>query len=715
MATKKYLKEKIKLGDRELSVETGRVAKQADGSVVVRYGDTMLLVAAVGAQTPREGIDFFPLTVEYREHNYAAGRIPGNYFRREGRPGEKEVLTCRLIDRPCRPLFTKGYRNETQVIASVISADADNDPDVIAITGASLALYLSDIPFETPIAGVRVGLIDGRYVINPTYDEVRESRLNLIVAGTEEAIVMVEAGAKEVSEEIMVEALMLAHKEINRLCRWQKELYKALGIEKRPVEGPVLDEEMMGEIERNYTDRLRSSLDTGTHGKQASYAAVDALKKEVVESYPEDIPEKRQMAKKIFDHLKEKIFREDILGNRRRPDGRRFSEIRPIDIEVGWLPRTHGSALFTRGETQAVVTTTLGTKEDEQFMDDLESGEIKRRFLLHYNFPHYSVGEVGRFGSTSRREIGHGALARRALEPVLPAESEFPYSLRIVSDITESNGSSSMASVCGGSLSMMDAGVPIKAGVAGVAMGLVMEGNRYAILSDIAGAEDHYGDMDFKVAGTREGITALQMDIKIGGINAQIMAEALQQARKGRLHILDRMEEAIRTPREDMSPYAPRIIQIKINPDRIRDVIGPGGKMIRSIVEETGAKIDVEDDGTVSIATADSEAAAAAVARIRGLTAEAEIGETYLWTVSRIVDFGAFVEIFPGTDGLLHISEIAEHRVRDVRDELKEGQQILVKCIGKEGNKIKLSRKAVLKDEKQKTGKAEAAGQGGDE
>jgi polyribonucleotide nucleotidyltransferase len=715
MATKKYLKEKIKLGDRELSVETGRVAKQADGSVVVRYGDTMLLVAAVGAQTPREGIDFFPLTVEYREHNYAAGRIPGNYFRREGRPGEKEVLTCRLIDRPCRPLFSKGYRNETQIIASVISADADNDPDVIAITGASLALYLSDIPFETPIAGVRVGLIDGRYVINPTYDEVRESRLNLIVAGTEEAIVMVEAGAKEVSEEIMVEALMLAHKEINRLCRWQKELYKALGVEKRPVQTPVLDEEMLGEVERNYTDRLRDSLDTSKHGKKESYAAVDALKKEVVESYPEDVPEKRQMAKKIFDHLKEKIFREDILGNRRRPDGRRFSEIRPIDIEVGWLPRTHGSALFTRGETQAIVTTTLGTKEDEQFMDDLESGEIKRRFLLHYNFPHYSVGEVGRFGSTSRREIGHGALARRALEPVLPAESEFPYSLRIVSDITESNGSSSMASVCGGSLSMMDAGVPIKAGVAGVAMGLVMEGNRYAILSDIAGAEDHYGDMDFKVAGTREGITALQMDIKIGGINAQIMAEALQQAKKGRLHILERMEEALKAPREDMSPYAPRIIQIKINPDRIRDVIGPGGKMIRSIVEETGAKIDVEDDGTVSIATSDSEAAQAAVARIRGLTAEAEIGETYLGTVSRIVDFGAFVEIFPGTDGLLHISEIAEHRVRDVRDELKEGQQIMVKCIGKEGNKIKLSRKAVLKDEKQKTGKAEAAGQGGEE
>src|SRR5215207_1344289 len=714
MSEKKYLKESIKLGDKELTVETGRVAKQADGSLVIRYGDTMLLVAAVGASTAREGIDFFPLTVEYRESNYAAGRIPGNYFRREGRPNEKEVLTSRLIDRPCRPLFAEGYRNETQVIASVISADPDNNPDVIAITGASCALYLSDIPFLNPIAGVRIGLIEGRYIVNPTYDEVRESRLNLIVAGTEEAIVMVEAGATEVSEEIMVEALMLAHKEINRLCRWQKELYKALEVQKREVTPAALNEEMQQEIAEKYSERLRASLDTTAQEKRSSYAAVDAMKKEVIESYPDDQPEKRSMAKLIFDQLKENVFRDDILNKRRRPDGRRFSEIRPITCEVGWLPRVHGSALFTRGETQALVATTLGTKDDEQFMDDLEKGEIKRRFLLHYNFPHYSVGEVGRFGSSSRREIGHGALARRALEPVLPSEEEFPYTIRIVSEITESNGSSSMASVCGGTLSLMDAGVPIKSAVAGVAMGLVMEGNRYAILSDIAGAEDHYGDMDFKVAGTRDGITALQMDIKIGGINAQIMAEALEQAKKGRMHILSIMEQAIPAAREELSPYAPRIITIKINPDRIRDVIGPGGKMIRSIVEETGAKIDVEDDGTIFIATADGDAAQAAIARIRGLTAEAEIGEQYLGTVSRIVDFGAFVEIFPGTDGLLHISEIAEHRVRDVRDELKEGQQILVKCIGKEGNKIKLSRKAVLRDEKQKAGggRAEAAGQG---
>jgi polyribonucleotide nucleotidyltransferase len=706
MTVKKYLKESIKLGDRDLTVEVGRVAKQADGSCVIRYGDTMVLCAAVGAQTPREGIDFFPLTVEYREAFFAAGRIPGNYFRREGRPNEKEVLTSRLIDRPCRPLFTEGYRNETQVVCSVISADPDNNPDVIAITGASCAFYLSDIPFPNPIAGVRIGLVDGRYIVNPTYEEIRNSRLNLIVAGTEEAIVMVESGAQGVSEAIMVEALMLAHKEINRLCRWQRELYKALDIQKREVQPPVLNEEMIGEIERNYTDRLRAALDTTSQEKRSSYAAVDALKKEVVEGYPEDQPDKRAMAKTVFDHLKEKIFRDDILNRRRRPDGRRFSEIRPISCEVGWLPRAHGSSLFTRGETQALVTTTLGTKQDEQFMDDLEKGEIKRRFMLNYNFPPYSVGETGRFGSPGRREIGHGALARRALEAVLPDDTTFPYTIRIVSDITESNGSSSMASVCGGALAMMDAGVPLKAPVAGVAMGLVMEGNKYAILTDIAGAEDHYGDMDFKVAGTTEGITALQMDIKIAGVNAQIMAEALEQARKGRLFILEVMSKTLETPRAGISTYAPRIIKIKINPDKIRDVIGPGGKVIRALVEETGAKIDVEDDGTVSIATADSAAADAAVARIRGLTAEAEVGQTYVGTVSRIVDFGAFVEIFPGTDGLLHISEIADRRIRDVRDELKEGQQIMVKCIGKEGNKIKLSRKAVLHDENREAGAA---------
>ena len=611
-------------------------------------------------------------------------------------------MTCRLIDRPVRPLFADGYRFETQIVASVISADADNDPDVIAITGASCALYLSDIPFHNPIAGIRIGLIDGKYLINPTYDERRESDLNLVVAGTEDAICMVECEANEVEEKVMVEALMLAHREIKRLCLWQKELFKALEITKREFEAAPLDEKILAEVEKNFSDKLRAALDSTGREKIEVYAGLDALKKEVVESYPDDDPAARSMAGKVFGHLKEKIFRDDMLLNKRRPDGRKFSEIRPISCEVGWLPRVHGSALFTRGETQAIVTTTLGTKMDEQYMDDIEKGEVKRRFMLHYNFPPYSVGETGRFGSTSRRETGHGNLARRAIQAVLPDEADFPYTIRIVSDITESNGSSSMASVCGGILSLMDAGVPIKKPVAGVAMGLVMEGNRYAILSDIAGAEDHYGDMDFKVTGTEDGITALQMDIKIGGINAMILQEALEQAQKGRMHILGIMQQAIGEPREEISPYAPRIITIQIHPDKIRDVIGKGGSVIRSITEETGAKIDIEDDGTVMIATADGEAAEAAIARIRAITAEAEVGETYLGTVSRIVDFGAFVEILPGLDGLLHISEISDRRVKDVRDELKEGQQILVKCIGKEGNKVKLSRKAILAEEKAK-------------
>ena len=703
--SKKYLSESIKLGSRDLIVETGKVTKQADGSVVIRYGDTMLLVAAVSARTAREGMDFFPLTVEYRENSFAAGRIPGNYFRREGRPSEKEILTCRMIDRPVRPLFADGYRFETQIVASVISADDDNDPDVIAITGASCALYLSDIPFNDPIAGVRIGLIDGKYIVNPSYDERRDSDLSLIVAGTEEAICMVECEANEVNETIMVEALMLGHREVKRLCLWQKELGKALNITKREFHVPELDEHIVADVEKTWTDKLRAALDSTGREKIEVYAGLDALKKEVVESYPEDDPGARATAGKAFNKLKEKIFREDMLLNKRRPDGRKFSEIRPINCEVGWLPRVHGSALFTRGETQAIVTTTLGTKMDGQFMDDLEKGTIDRKFMLHYNFPPYSVGETGRFGSTSRRETGHGNLARRAIMSVLPDEADFPYTIRIVSDITESNGSSSMASVCGGILSLMDAGVPIKKPVAGVAMGLVMEGNRYAILSDIAGAEDHYGDMDFKVTGTADGITALQMDIKVGGINAMILQEALEQARKGRLHILDVMTKSIAEPREELSEFAPRIITIHISPDKIRDVIGKGGSVIRSITEETGAKIDIDDDGTILIATPDGEAAQAAIARIRALTAEAEIGETYMGTVSRIVDFGAFVEILPGLDGLLHISEISDRRVRDVRDELKEGQQILVKCIGKEGNKVKLSRKAILAEEKGSEGK----------
>jgi polyribonucleotide nucleotidyltransferase len=698
------LRETIQLGGIDFSVETGKIAKQAGGSVIVRFGDTMVLVSAVGANKQREGIDFFPLTVEYREYGYAAGRIPGNYFRREGRPSEKETLTSRLIDRPIRPLFTDGYRSETQVIALVLSADELYDADVLSITGASAALYLSDIPFETPIAGVRVGLLEDRFIVNPSYDQTRASALNLVVAGSEEAIVMVEAGANEVSEEVMVEALMFGHNEIKKLCRLQKEMYQKLGVTKREVVNPEFDQEMVAEIESRITEPLRDALDTGKHGKLESYALVDQLKEQTVSSYPEEDTARREAAGKIFDHLKEKVFREDILTRRHRPDGRRFSEIRPISIEVGWLPRTHGSALFTRGETQAIVTATLGTSEDIQYMDDLEKGEIKRRFLLAYNFPPFSVGETGRIGSPGRREIGHGALARRALEPMLPPEEQWPYTMRIVSDITESNGSSSMASVCGGTLALMDAGVPMKAPVAGVAMGLVMEGNRYAILTDIAGAEDHYGDMDFKVTGTRNGITALQMDIKVTGINSQILADALQQARAGRLYILDKMQAVIAEPREQISQYAPRILTIQIPVDKIREVIGPGGKVIRGLVEKTGCKIDVEDSGRINIASANLAAAEAARQAIEEITAVPEIGKTYLGTVQRIADFGAFVEILPGTDGLLHVSEIADYRVRDVRDELHEGQQLLVKVINVDpSGKIRLSRKAVLREERGET------------
>jgi polyribonucleotide nucleotidyltransferase len=707
------LRESIQLGGQEFSIETGKIAKQADGAVIVRYGDTMILVAAVGSQ-PREGIDFFPLTVEYREYGYAAGRIPGNYFRREGRPSEKETLTSRLIDRPIRPMFREGYNSETQVVASVISADELYDADVLSITGASAALYLSDIPFENPIAGVRVGLIEDRFIVNPTYDQIRESSLNLIVAGSEEAIGMVEAGANEISEAVMVEALMFGHNEIKKLCRLQKSMGAKLNIARREVVKKEFDQEMVEQMAASLTEELRDALDAGKHGKLESYALVDALKEKTVSAYPEEDVDKRKEAKQIFDQLKEKVFREDILNRKHRPDGRRFSEIRPISIEIGWIPRAHGSALFTRGETQAIVTTTLGTSEDQQYLDDLEKGELKRRFMLAYNFPPYSVGETGRIGSTSRREIGHGALARRALEPMLPGEADWPYVLRIVSDITESNGSSSMASVCGGTLSLLDAGVPMKAPVAGVAMGLVMEGNKYAILTDIAGAEDHYGDMDFKVCGTRTGITALQMDIKVTGLNAQILADALHQALTGRLFILDKMDAIIAAPREEISQYAPRILTIQIPVDKIRDVIGTGGKVIRSIVEKTGCKIDVNDDGRINVASSNLAKAEEAKAIIEGITAVPEIGKTYLGTVQRIADFGAFVEIFPGTDGLLHVSEIADYRVRDVRDELTEGQQLLVKVINLEPNgKIRLSRKAVLQDEAAASGEPMPTRSGG--
>ena len=690
-----------RVGERELTLETGKLAKQADGAVIVTYGDTVVLVTACAAKQPREVLDFFPLTVDYRENFYAAGKIPGGFFKREGKPSEREVLNSRLIDRPIRPLFAEGFKNETQVIALVLSADTDIDPSMHAITGASTALYLSTIPFSTPVAAVRVGLIEGRYVLNPSYTEMKTSRLNLAIAGMEDGICMVECGANEVSEEVMVEALNFGHEAIKQIIGIQKELYSKINPKKMTVEPDPIDETVAKQIEKAVRTDLEDALDTHKHPKLESYELVDAAKKKAVELFPEADDDQLKMVKRVFDALKEKIFRDDILKKRERPDRRSFETIRPIWIETRVLPRTHGSAVFTRGETQALVTTTLGTADDAQRMDWLE-GEAHKRFLMHYNFPPFSVGEVSPLRGPGRREVGHGALAERALLPVIPAEDTFPYTIRVVSDILESNGSSSMATVCGGTLALMDAGVPIKAPVAGVAMGLVKEGSNYGILTDIAGAEDHYGDMDFKVAGTREGITALQMDIKIPGVTSKIMAEALDQAKRGRLFILDKMQEAIAEVSTEMSPFAPRIYSMKIPTDKIRDVIGPGGKMIRSIIEQTGVKIDVADDGRVNIASSDGPSAQKAINIISNLTATAEVGKTYLGKVVRIADFGAFVEIFPGTDGLLHISEIAEERIRNVRDILKEGDQISVKVVGIEGNKIKLSRRAVLRDHKQK-------------
>ncbi len=690
------------IGDKEITIETGKIARQADGAVQVSYGDTVVLVSACSRKQPRGNVDFFPLTVDYRENYYAAGRIPGGFFKREGRPSEKEVLTCRLIDRPIRPLFPSGYRCDTQIIALVLSADGENDPDIHSITGASAALMVSDIPFQTPIAGVRVGLVDGRLVINPTSRDLKESPLNLIVAGSEDAIVMVEAGAREVTETTMIEALAFGHDHIKQIIPLQKELAANLGVQKRPSDSPPVDETLFRQISMKVSEDLRDALDTTKHGKRGSYEQVDSLKEALLNSYPEESVELRSGASAVFDRLKEQIFRDDILNRKRRPDGREFDTVRPITCEVGLLPRPHGSAIFTRGETQALVTATLGTSDDIQRIDIME-GESSKRFLLHYNFPPFSVGETGFMRGPGRREVGHGALAERAILPVVPPEEKFPYTIRIVSDILESNGSSSMASVCGGILALMDAGVPIKAPVAGIAMGLVKEGDQYAILTDIAGAEDHYGDMDFKVTGTRSGITALQMDIKIGGVTMEIMSEALQQALRGRLFVLDRMLDTISAHRSDTSKYAPKIYSLRIKREKIRDVIGPGGKVIRGITEQTGVKIDVSDDGKVNIAAIDEASARKAIQIIKDITAEAEMGKIYLGKVVRLVDFGAFVEIFPGTDGLLHISEIAEHRIRQVRDELKEGDQLLVKVIGIDGQKVKLSRKAVLREQREKS------------
>src|ERR1017187_7614947 len=674
-------------GGKQLSIETGKLAKQAHGAAVVRFGENVVLATATANPEPREGIDFFPLTVDYREYTYAGGRVPGGFIKREGRMSDREVLTCRQIDRPVRPMFAEGFKCETQVIALVRSADTENDPDVCGINAASAALTLSDIPFLGPLGAVRVGLVEGRFIANPTYTEMRDGLLNIMVVGTADAIVMIESGAKEVKEETVVDAIEFAHTEIKKICAAINELRSKVGKPKREVTPPEFDDAYCKSLEAKIGKRLHDALDTEKHPKSESYELVRTLEKELLAALPEDDEAGQAKLKKYYESLRERIFRNQVIDNKHRPDGRAFDQIREIWIEAGVLPRAHGSAVFTRGETQALVTTTLGTSDDMQRLEGFE-GEAKKRFMR----------------GAGRREIGHGALAERAITAVLPTEDNWPYAMRVVSDILESNGSSSMATICGASLSLMDAGVPLKAPVAGVAMGLVKEGENYAILTDIAGAEDHYGDMDFKVAGTKDGITALQMDIKVAGITSQIMREALAQAQRGRLFILEKMDEVLSEPRVKVSAYAPRIYTLQIPVDKIRDVIGPGGKMIRSIIEQTGVKIDVEDSGKVNVASNDEVSANKALQIIRDLTASAEVGKTYLGKVSRLADFGAFVEILPGLDGLLHISEVAEHRIKDVRDELKEGDQVLVKVLAVEGNRIKLSRKAILKEQRAKMG-----------
>ena len=690
-------------GGKQIKFETGRIAKQASGAAFTTSGDNAVLCTAVASPDPKEGIDFFPLTVEYREFTYAGGRIPGGFIKREGRPSEKEVLTSRQIDRPIRPLFPEAFRNETQVVAFVYSADKENDPDVLGINGASCALALSDIPFHGPVGAVRVGLVDGQMLVNPSYAERAKSELNIMVVGTADGIVMVESGSKETSEENVVAAIEFAHTEIKKICAAIEELVKLAGKTKREVKPVELDQAYMSELQAKVGDRLKDALDTQKHPKFESYAMVKTIKDELKKDLPEGDPHAGKKLSKYYELMRENIFREQVLNERIRPDHRAFDQIREVSVEVGVLPRVHGSALFTRGETQALVTATLGTTDDAQRMESYE-GEQKRRFMLHYNFPPFSVGEVGRMTGVGRREIGHGALAWRAIEAVLPGEDESPYVLRVVSDITESNGSSSMATVCGASLALMQAGISLKGGVAGVAMGLVKEGDNYAVLTDIAGAEDHYGDMDFKVAGTRKGITALQMDIKIMGITPQIMREALEQARRGRLQLLDTMDATISGAKEEKSQFAPRIHTIQIPTDKIRDLIGPGGKVIRGIIDATGVKIDVDDTGRVNVASSDADGLSRAIQMISDITAVPEPGKTYLGKVVRLAEFGAFVEIFPGTDGLLHVSEIAEHRVKEVKDELREGDQILVKVLAIEGNRIKLSRKAVLREQRAKLG-----------
>jgi len=679
------------------SIETGKVAKQADGAVVVRYGGTMVLATCVTAKTAKEAQDFFPLTVEYRERMYAGGRIPGGYFRREGAPSKKETLTCRLIDRPIRPLFPDGFRNEVQVICLAISADAQNDPDILAMNGASTALTLSGIPFNGPVGAVRVGLVAGQLVANPTKDQQAVSSLDLVIAGTEEAVLMVESGASEVPEETMLEAIAFGHAECRRLARLQVDLAARAGKPRWPFDPNAgRDPELEARVRTLTVPKLAAAL--ATPEKHARAEAVSHVFDEVWGALALD-ESKRGQARAAFEAIEAAQVRRLIVERGIRVDGRKINEVRPITIEMAYLPRAHGSTIFTRGETQALVSATLGTKSDEQKIETLE-GETWRHFMLHYNFPSFSVGEVRRFGGPSRRDIGHGALAERAVEAMLPAKEDFPYTIRIVSDILESNGSSSMATVCGASLALMDAGVPIKTHVAGIAMGLVKEGDKVGILTDIMGSEDHYGDMDFKVAGTEKGITALQMDIKTAGVSLEIMREALRQAREARMIVLAKMREAIEKPRPELSPYAPRFVTIKIRQEKIREIIGPGGKVVRGIQEQTGTKIDIEDDGRVTVFSSDQASVQKAIAMIQDICREVELDRIYLGKVKKIVEFGAFVEVIPNTEGLLHISQIAESRIRSVQDVLTEGDEVLVKVIEIDGNgKMRLSRKMALRDQ----------------
>ena len=690
-------KVEIDIDGKLISIEAGDLARQAGGAVIVRQGDTMLLVTATMAGQAREGIDFFPLTVDYREKTYAAGKIPGNFFRREARPGDIETLTCRLIDRPIRPLFPKAFKNETQVVALVISHDQTNPPDVNAITGASAALMISDIPFETPIAGARISRVDGKLIFNPTYEDTANSDLNLVMAGTADGIVMVEAGANEASEDDMMAALEFGHERIKQLIEIQIKLRGLLGKEKLVVEAPQVDEELKSKIHEKTAAKLTEAMQIS--GKHERSDTIKQIREDFkAELSPEELEEKAGAIKELFHDLEKDIVRNLVLDKHYRVDGRGLADVRPITIQVGYLPRVHGSAVFTRGETQALVSTTLGTASDQQRIDSLEYKGTKS-FFLHYNFPAFCTGEVKFLSGPGRREIGHGMLAERSLIPILPDKDKFPYTIRIVSEILESNGSSSMASVCGGSLSLMDAGVPIKAPVAGIAMGMIKDGDRVAILSDILGSEDHLGDMDFKVTGTLKGINALQMDIKIGGLSHDLMAKALEQAKEGRLHILGEMDKALQSPREEMSQYAPRIVTITVPKDKIRDVIGPGGKVIREIIDKTGVSIDINDDGVVSIASTDEDSAKRAVEFVQNLVQEVEIGKIYLGKVKKIVDFGAFVEIFPGTDGLVHISQICDRRIKNVSDEIQEGDEIKVKVIDvDQQGRVKLSRKEALRD-----------------